>query len=262
MCGLFDKLAKLKIPYELTMITLAIIAAVLVIKELTIHLTEEQLRLYKNVDLVVLIAFATDYFTRLYLAEDKKVFVKQHILELIAIIPFENIFRLARLVRLVRLFRLLRLFRALVILRRFYGTLFGILRTNGLQYVLAATLVIMIAGAAGVQYFERHSGHMESFGDALWWFLATVTTVGYGDISPSTAAGRVLAGFLMISGIGFIGILTATIATFFINQLGQGQTRKSLNDEVKELIKSRIDRIEDLTESETAELMKLIERLR
>jgi len=54
------------------------------------------------------------------------------------------------------------------------------------------------------------------FSDALWWSLVTVTTVGYGDISPTTLGGRIVGVILMITGIGLLGILTATIASLFI----------------------------------------------
>lgn len=62
--------------------------------------------------------------------------------------------------------------------------------------------------------------------DALWWSFVTVTTVGYGDISPVSSFGRVIAGLLMAFGIGFIGMLTGTIATFFIKK-----TEYQTNDE-------------------------------
>lgn len=51
--------------------------------------------------------------------------------------------------------------------------------------------------------------------DALWWSIVTCTTVGYGDISPSTLPGRIIAVFLMIVGIGLISMLTGTITTYF-----------------------------------------------
>jgi voltage-gated potassium channel len=92
---------------------------------------------------------------------------------------------------------------------------------HGLQFVLLAVTTIVFAGAAMEVYFERHSAGasgIHTFGDALWWAVVTVTTVGYGDEVPVTGAGRVVATCLMLTGIGLVGALTATIASFFVQQ--------------------------------------------
>ena len=76
----------------------------------------------------------------------------------------------------------------------------------------------MLAGALLEYYVERDAGGVSSFGDALWWAVVTATTVGYGDLSPVTSTGRVIAVVLMFVGIGVIGAFTATIASWFIEQ--------------------------------------------
>lgn len=240
------------------MVSLAITVAVLVFREFFVPLTDEDWRQHRLLNLAILIVFAIDYFTRLLLAKDKKTFIKRHIPELIAIIPLDIIFQLARMVHLIRLVRLFRLFRALVIFRRFSGTFFGILRTNGLQYVILLTTGIALLGALGIQYLERDTGQIQSFGYALWWSVVTITTVGYGDIAPITTGGRILAGLMMIAGIGFLGMLTGTIATYFVDQVIKKKTTSSLNDEVKDLIKSKVDALESLDEQELERLIELI----
>ena len=71
-------------------------------------------------------------------------------------------------------------------------------------------------------------GHPDSrinnFGDALWWAITTVTTVGYGDVSPVTTPGRVIAVFLMIGGISVVGLVTATLASWIIQQVAEEDT--------------------------------------
>ena len=57
---------------------------------------------------------------------------------------------------------------------------------------------------------------MDSFFDALWWSAATITTVGYGDIYPVTAAGRIIAVFTMVVGVSTLAVVTARIAQFLI----------------------------------------------
>ena len=63
---------------------------------------------------------------------------------------------------------------------------------------------------------EGGDGSIDSFGDALWWAITTVTTVGYGDTFPVTPAGRCIAWFLMITGIALFGVITANVAAFFM----------------------------------------------
>jgi voltage-gated potassium channel len=58
---------------------------------------------------------------------------------------------------------------------------------------------------------------VESIGDAYWWAIVTVTTVGYGDMSPKTTEGRLIAAALMVVGIGVISVFTATLASFFLS---------------------------------------------
>jgi voltage-gated potassium channel len=100
-------------------------------------------------------------------------------------------------------------------------------------------LAIIFVCSALVLSFEIHAkgSNIHSFGDALWWAIVTVTTVGYGDKFPVTAGGRGVATVLMFVGIGLIGVLTATVASYFVEQ--------SADDDRAELAE-RLDRIESM----------------
>ena len=82
---------------------------------------------------------------------------------------------------------------------------------------LVAGLTVL-GGALAEYYVERRAGSMTSFGDSLWWAIVTATTVGYGDLSPVTTEGRIIAVALMLVGIGVIGVFTATVASWFVEQ--------------------------------------------
>jgi len=251
-------LTKLKFLYELVMIFLALLIAVAIFREVFLPITDVEVQIHKYINIAVLIIFAIDYFIRLAFAKDKKYFIKTHIPELIAIIPFEPIFQLARLARLVHIIRLIRLFRSFIILKRYYETIVSLFQTNNLHYVTLATIIIIFLGAIGIQHFERDIGNVKSFGDALWWSIVTITTVGYGDISPVTTYGRILAAFLMIAGIGFLGMLTGTISTYFVDCVLKKKKKETLDAKIKQVIAAKIEEIENLNDQELTELLELI----
>jgi voltage-gated potassium channel len=93
--------------------------------------------------------------------------------------------------------------------------------------VLLAVGILIFVCAALVRSFEAgvRGSNIHSYADALWWAVATVTTVGYGDKVPLTPAGRRVAGLLMLVGIGLVGVVTATVASYFVEQ----QSDKTLN---------------------------------
>jgi voltage-gated potassium channel len=96
----------------------------------------------------------------------------------------------------------------------------AILRHRGLFRVLLAATGLLFLGAWVDLLCENHApgSNIHSYGDALWWAVVTVTTVGYGDRFPVTAGGRAVAVILMLVGIGLIGTLTATVASFFVQE--------------------------------------------
>lgn len=153
--------------------------------------------------------FVVDYGVRLAVASDRRRFVRTNIPDLIAILPLD-FFRVARLARLARLTRLLR---AGTVLWRITSNIRGVLGTNGLGYVLIATGALVVGGGFAAWAVEEQ---LETFGDGLWWALVTATTVGYGDISPVTPQGRLVATVLMLVGIGTLGMITGSIATYFL----------------------------------------------
>ena len=89
----------------------------------------------------------------------------------------------------------------------------GFLRRENLFRLLGVVLALVLSGAAGFAYFEGRPP-----ADALWWSIVTLTTVGYGDISPVSLGGRLIGGVLMFFGIGVLGMFTATIAGVFVEQ--------------------------------------------
>ena len=96
----------------------------------------------------------------------------------------------------------------------------SMLQRGNLNRFLLAAVVLIADGAIIVYFFERHATHsnIHSIGNSLWWSFVTVTTVGYGDFFPVTTLGRVVACFIMAIGILTIAVVTAHVASSFVDQ--------------------------------------------
>jgi voltage-gated potassium channel len=119
----------------------------------------------------------------------------------------------------VRSLRLLRTLRFLRVLRALSIAAIGIkigsqaLQRSKFHYVLLVAAATVALGTVGIYVIEHGANPgIRTFDDALWWAVVTATTVGYGDVSPVTGEGRVIAVLLMLVGIGVIGIFTASLA--------------------------------------------------
>jgi voltage-gated potassium channel len=145
------------------------------------------------------------------------------------------------------LVRLIKIIRALSIVAHFGKPFFAILQTNGLHKVITFTVLLIFASSIPIYFFEAS---VTRFEDALWWSIVTATTVGYGDISPETGIGRLVAVVLMVCGIGLIGMITGSISTYFLKGEAEG-------DPNLEFIKKELDRIDKLT-IEEIDLMIMI----
>ena len=185
---------------------------------------------YVYLDNTILIIFAIDYFTRLVLAPNKREFIKHNIFDLLSIIPFNSFFSFFRVARLARLARLARIIRIVGLTGKLKNELARFFKTNGFIYLVIICFLILLAASITYSISEK-----VSLGEALWWSIATTTTVGYGDISPTTITGKIIATVLMFVGIGFIGMLTSSIMTFF--------SQKEDDDAIKEILK-KLDKIE------------------
>jgi voltage-gated potassium channel len=191
------------------------------------------------VDYLIWAIFAAEYATKLYLAPNRRRFVAHHVPDLIIVLV--PMLRPLRVLRSARLLRLLRLARLAAFAAKGIREARGILRHRGLNWVLLIVLVLNLTAAAAVLEFERGNpaANIDSYPDALWWAVTTITTVGYGDRFPMSPAGRGVAVALMIAGIAMFGVITATIAAYFVEQKAEEDLAGRLDQVVQ-----RLDRIE------------------
>lgn len=165
---------------------------------------------YNILDWLLWFTFVVDYILNLYFSEDRVEYIQGHVLELIAIIPFDSVFSFLRLGRLARLFRLVKVARIFALSNRFWDTLNKLMHTNSLSKVLLLNVSAVLTASVLLSAIEG-----KSFFDAVWWSIVTMTTVGYGDIVPQDTISKVIAILLMLVGISTFGMVTSTITRFF-----------------------------------------------
>lgn len=241
---------KLKEYYDTSIIILALISVVLVIFSFT-DLIDLENPPYSIIDLVLWLVFLVDYIWRFSISKSKWSFIINNIFDLLAILPLNAIFtvfrlgRIFRLARLTKLVKLTRLLRIIGLTGKLEKKLKIFLRTNGLIYILYVNFFIVLVGSSILSVVEE-----KTFSDSVWWSLVTVTTVGYGDIVPTSIFGKWLAVLLMLVGIETIGMLTSALTNFFVKDNPDEQKKlDKLQDELitqRILVEKQSEKIEEL----------------
>ena len=176
-------------------------------------------RFLKLIELVCVIIFSIEYVLRIYVTKKKTKFIFSFfgIIDLLAILPFY--LSLGVDLRSIRAFRLLRLFRLLK-LARYNSAIkkFSIALKNAKEELLLflfVTMIILYLSAVGIYYFENkvQPDIFSSVFDSLWWAVATLTTVGYGDVYPVTVGGKIFTFIMLIIGLGIIAIPAGIISS-------------------------------------------------
>jgi voltage-gated potassium channel len=169
------------------------------------------------------LVFAAEYAARWYIAMDRKAFAKHNVVDLaVVVLPMIPALRALRLARLGRI--------ALVGARVIDQSDSIVKRSNAKYAVLLAGLIVVLAAvmAWSVEH-ENPQSSIHSLSDALWWAVTTVTTVGYGDKYPVSPEGKAIAIGLMLLGIAVFGLVSATLASMFVEK-----SVESENDEMRE----------------------------
>lgn len=200
-------------------------------------------------DLGVCLVLFVEFVFRIRNEDNKKHYIKTHWYDIVAMIPLDFVFsqylfafRLLRLIRLVRIFALFR--KSLRHLLKF---------VEETQLHLSLGILISTIFAGTIIFYLLEAGINSKVGslwDSLWYVMPTVATTGSVDIVPVTPAGKVLSMFMMLVGLIFFGMLTASIAYWYMERMEKKYQEKSENemDDLKDVISNLQNEIRDLKE--------------
>jgi len=208
-------------PYEFFILVLTVMSLCIMALEL-LPLDDAVSELLLHYQNAICVVFLVDFCANLWQAPTKRTyFIDQRgWLDLIGSIPTFGFFNLSGLLRLARLSRLFRILR--VMRRQNQEQLLAEVLKNRGQYAVAVTLLVaflvLVVSSIVVLMFESHSSaaNITTGGDALWWAIVTLTTVGYGDKYPVTEGGRLTATFVMLAGVGIIGSLAGILSSLLV----------------------------------------------
>lgn len=163
----------------------------------------------------VWVVYVVDYVVSLALVTNRVSWFFRHLhLLLIVVFPF---------------LRPLYMLRFITFLRFFHRRVGSRLRSQATVYIFVGSVFLAFVGALAILDAEQnHPGaNITNFADALWWSIVTITTVGYGDFYPARGPGRFIAVLLMIAGIGLIGSVTATLASWIVDSISEGDANQA-----------------------------------
>jgi voltage-gated potassium channel len=190
--------------------------------------------------------FLLDFGIKLILAPKKLAYIGSNWLTVLSLaVPALRVFRFARILRVARFGRGARLVKVIGSVNRGMKGLGSVLGRRGFGYVAALTLMVTLAGAAGMYALEkgeRHGAGFPDYGTALWWTAMIMTTMG-SEYWPKSGEARVLCLFLAMYAFAVFGYVTASVATFFIDQdKGRAQGEPEIREELSALHR-KLDRL-------------------
>lgn len=223
-------------------------------------------RIYNSIvifDVLTCVVLLIDFFTGYYNADNKWEYFKSNFLELIVAIPFDSI--------LMPFFgenylNFIKLIRVLLLIAEFFKIVGEFLKNTHLDEILGIFILIIIGSTLGLYLIDPS---MNNLFDDLWFVVVSLTTVGYGDITPNTVFGKVFSLILLIIGVFIFSAITGAISSYFMdNILQEGsyhihdlkvqvrKTEKELETVNEQLIKNE-EKIEEL-KKEIIELKEII----
>jgi len=205
--------------FDITIQLLIIISLISFSLETLPDLTAETYLFLSTIEVFIVTIFSIEYVLRIAVTKKKLsyIFSFYGLIDLLAILPFylsgSVSLQTLRILRLLRLFRVLKLTRYHKALTRISKAIY--IAKEELVIFSVLTLVLLYLSAVGIYHFE-HAAQPDNFRsifDSLWWAVATLTTVGYGDVYPITLGGRIFTFIILMLGLGVVAVPTGIFAS-------------------------------------------------
>lgn len=182
-------------------------------------LSADSRKILKAIEIICIAVFTVEYIARITVATNKPAFIFSFfgIIDALAILPFYLAtgldLRSIRSFRLLRLVRIMKLARYNAAAKRFHRAF--IIAKEEIVLFLFASLIVLYLAAVGIYHFENPAQpeKFSSIFHSLWWAVTTLTTVGYGDMYPVTAGGRLFTFFVLVIGLGIVAIPAGLVAS-------------------------------------------------
>lgn len=236
-----DKASKV---FDILIIILIVLSVVSVIISSYSNLSKELLLILRVFEIVSVIIFTIEYVLRLwtckYLYPNSKIPILRYIfsfmaiIDLAAILPFYLPMIISvdlRFLRILRLFRIMRVFK----LNRYSSAMetIGKVLKNEKEKLFYTIFImgILIIFASSLMYYVENPAQPDKFPNivaSIWWAVATLTTVGYGDVYPITGLGKFLSGIIAILGIGIVALPTGIISSGFMSEMNSKNKKKRI----------------------------------
>jgi len=204
--------------FDLIIQFLIVVSIIVFSMETLPNLNKDTSQTLYHIEFVLVIIFCAEYAIRFLVAEKKLSFVLSFwgLVDLLAILPFFLLsfdMVLIRTLRLLRLLRILKLGRYSKSVNRMINALK--IAKEDLVISLIASIIMLIVAGFGIYQFENavQPDKFSSVFESLWWALATLTTVGYGDVYPITAGGKIFTGIILFIGLGIVAIPAGIISS-------------------------------------------------
>lgn len=213
--------------FEVPMLVVTVLLALTLAIPALFILPDSWVRVFALLNLLIWFTFYLELFAKFAVAKSKLAMLKRNwSLVVITILPVFLSLRLMRLSRLVSLVRFLRLQKSIAKLRRSVRELI-----YNVEYILITIGIFIVVTAFIMWQIElRYDGSITSLYDSLWWAVITITTIGYGDVIPHSAQGKVFGGIVSLLGTILFMIFVARVTTLFVHNKEIGDLRRVIEE--------------------------------